>query len=62
MRHSTIKRPTAFFGSQLTESQIRARFQPIVTSKEGYDPTVRTKVRSDGGNATSSYPQSRGML
>ena len=42
-----IKRPNDFFGKKMDEDAVRAMFQPIVTTKEGYKPTVRTKVKME---------------
>lgn len=40
-----IKRPVDFFGKKLDEAAVRQMHQPLVTAKEGYTPTVRTKVK-----------------
>ena len=40
-----IKEPTNFFGKPLDEATIRAKHKPLVTTKENYLPTVRTKVK-----------------
>ena len=44
-----IKRPYEFFGKRLDEASVRAMHIPLVTAKEGYTPTVRTKVKLGNG-------------
>lgn len=44
-----IKRPTEYFGKKLNEAAVLAMHQPLVTIKEGYAPTVRTKVKLNRG-------------
>ena len=46
-----IKRSAHFFGREINENAVRAMFQPIVTNKEGYKPTVRTKVKMESEKA-----------
>lgn len=40
-----IKDPLNFFGKELDEDTIRAKHQPLLTTKENFLPTVRTKVK-----------------
>jgi hypothetical protein len=40
-----IKDPLNFFGKELDEDTIRAKHQPLLTTKETFLPTVRTKVK-----------------
>ena len=47
-----IKRPTEFFGKRLSENEVRAMHQPLVTCKEDFKPTVRTKVKMAGKTPT----------
>ena len=47
-----IKDPLNFFGKELDEDTIRAKHQPLLTTKETFLPTVRTKVKIDTKDPT----------
>ena len=47
-----IKDPLNFFGKELDEDTIRAKHQPLLTTKENFLPTVRTKVKIDTKDPT----------
>lgn len=47
-----IKDTLNFFGKELDEDTIRAKHQPLLTTKENFLPTVRTKVKIDTKDPT----------
>lgn len=47
-----IKDTLNFFGKELDEDTIRAKHQPLLTTKETFLPTVRTKVKIDTKDPT----------
>ena len=47
-----IKDTLNFFGKELDDDTIRAKHQPLLTTKENFLPTVRTKVKIDTKDPT----------